>query len=274
MKRRPGRPAAFRRQLEVAQRAQLELTKQNEQLRDVDQMKDDLIALVSHELRTPLTSIVGYLELVTSPEAGELSDEQRRYLAVVERNAQRLIRVVSDLLLVAQVQAGQLNLLREDLDVSLVADECVNAVRTTAGARDIELTLVTAAATRVLGDRQRVAQVLDNLLSNALKFTPDGGSVAVEVSATGGDVAVTVTDSGIGIPAAEQDQLFTRFFRSSAAMERAVQGTGLGLSIARAIVEAHGGEISVSSRVGEGSTFRVVLPAASSLAVQEPATAA
>ena len=274
MKRRPGRPAAFRRQLEVARRAQLELTKQNEQLRDLDQMKDDLIALVSHELRTPLTSIVGYLELVTSSEAGELSDEQRNYLAVVERNAQRLIRVVSDLLLVAQVQAGQLNLLREDLDVSLVADDCVNAVRTAAGAHDIELSLVTAGATRVLGDRQRVAQVMDNLLSNALKFTPDGGSVAVQVSGTGGDVAVTIADSGIGIPAAEQEQLFTRFFRSSAAMERAVQGTGLGLSIARAIVEAHGGEISVSSRVGEGSTFRVVLPAASSIAVPEPATAA
>jgi signal transduction histidine kinase len=258
----------------VARRAQLELTKQNEQLRDLDQMKDDLIALVSHELRTPLTSIVGYLELVTSPEAGELSEEQRHHLAVVERNAQRLIRVVSDLLLVAQVQAGQLNLLREDLDMSLVADECVNAVRTTAGARDIELTLVAAGGTRVLGDRQRVAQVLDNLLSNALKFTPDGGSVAVQVTGTDGGVVLTVADSGIGIPAAEQDQLFSRFFRSSTAMERAVQGTGLGLSIARAIVEAHGGEISVSSRVGEGSTFRVVLPAAAALAVQEPATAA
>lgn len=274
MKRRPGRPAAFQRQLEVAKRAQLELAKQNEQLRDLDQMKDDLIALVSHELRTPLTSIVGYLELVTSPEAGELSEEQRRHLAVVERNAQRLIRVVSDLLLVAQVQAGHLNLLREDIDISLVAEECVNAVRTTAATRAIELSLVTAGVTRVLGDRQRVAQVLDNLLSNALKFTPDGGSVAVQVSGTGGHVAVTVADSGIGIPAAEQEQLFTRFFRSSAAMERAVQGTGLGLSIARAIVEAHGGEVSVSSRVGEGSTFSVVLPAASSLAVQEPATAA
>ncbi len=261
-------------QLEVAQQARLELTKQNDRLRDLDQMKDDLIALVSHELRTPLTSIVGYLELVTSPDASELSDEQRSHLAIVERNAQRLIRLVSDLLLVAQVQAGHLNLLEEDVSLELVADECVAAVRPAARTRQIELTLVTAGTTRVLGDRQRLGQVLDNLLSNALKFTPEGGSVAVRVSGGSDDVVVTVADTGIGVPASEQEQLFTRFFRTTAAMKGALQGTGLGLSIARAIVEAHGGEIDVSSRIGEGSTFRVALPAAASLAEREHATAA
>ena len=261
-------------QLELVQQARLELKAQNDRLRDVDQMKDDLIALVSHELRTPLTSIVGYLELVTSPDAGELSDEQRRHLAIVERNAKRLIRVVSDLLLVAQVQAGHLNLLEEDVSLELVADECVAAVRPTALTRQIELTLVTTGTTRVLGDRQRLAQVLDNLLSNALKFTPEGGSVAVKVSGGSDDVVVTVADTGIGVAASEQDQLFTRFFRTTAAMKSALQGTGLGLSIARAIVEAHGGEIGVTSRIGEGSTFRVALPAAASLAAHEHAAAA
>ena len=261
-------------QLELAQQARLELAKQNDRLRDLDQMKDDLIALVSHELRTPLTSIVGYLELVTAPDAADLSDEQRRYLAIVERNAQRLIRVVSDLLLVAQVQAGHLSLLEEDVGLATVAEECVAAVRPTALTRQIELTLVTSGTTRVLGDRQRLAQVLDNLLSNALKFTPEGGSVAVRVTGGSDEVVVTVADTGIGVADSEQDQLFGRFFRTTAAMKSALQGTGLGLSIARAIVEAHGGEIGVTSRVGEGSTFRVALPAAASLAEDEHAAAA
>ena len=263
----------YREQLEVARRAQLELTRQNEQLQAVDQMKDDLIALVSHELRTPLTSIIGYLELVTE-EDGELTEAQRQKLAIVERNAQRLIRVVSDLLLVAQAQAGRLTLFEEELELAGVVEESVAAARPAADARSIDLGLEVVGETHVVGDRQRLAQVVDNLLSNAIKFTPEGGRVSVDVSNRGDRLAVEVSDTGIGIPASDQQQLFTRFFRATAATTWAVQGTGLGLSIAKAIVDAHGGTISVASRVSEGTTFHLEIPAASSVARRELVTAA
>ena len=264
----------FREQLEIAKHAQLELGEQNEQLHEVDRMKDDLIALVSHELRTPLTSIIGYLELITTGEAGELTESQRSMLGIVERNARRLIRVVSDLLLVAQAQSGHLTLVEEELELGDLVEECVAGVRPAATARDIELGLVTTGVTSIVGDRQRLAQVVDNLLSNAVKFTPERGSVSVSVSDSGGRVVLEVADTGIGIPPSEQKQLFTRFFRTAAATAGAVQGTGLGLSIVKAIVDAHGGEISVASRVSRGSMFRVALPAAANVAGRELVSAA
>lgn len=239
------------------------LVEQNDQLRELDSLKDEFVALVSHELRTPLTSITGYLELVLE-DTGELTDEQRRFLAIVERNSRRLLRVVGDLLFVAQVESGKLALEREDVDLAAVAAESVDALRPTAEGKEIELLLETTSLPSLHGDRARLGQLFDNLVSNSVKFTPQGGRVLVTIARLRDDALVSVTDTGIGVPQSEQRHLFERFFRSSIAQERAIGGTGLGLAIVRAIVDAHGGGMDFASVEGRGTTFRVRLPLAAS----------
>jgi signal transduction histidine kinase len=258
-----------------AEAAHLRLVEQNEQLLELDHLKDEFVALVSHELRTPLTSITGYLELVLE-DTGDLTPEQRRFLEIVERNSRRLLRVVGDLLFVAQIESGKLALEREDVDLAAVAAESVDAFRPTAEGKEVELVLETAPLPRLHGDRARLGQLLDNLVSNAVKFTPQGGRVRVTVGPLRDDALVVVTDTGIGVPQAEQRHVFERFFRSSTAQERAIGGTGLGLAIARAIVEAHGGGIDFASVESEGTTFRVRLPlnGASGVGREAPETSA
>jgi PAS domain S-box-containing protein len=246
-----------------AEREQLlaRLQRQNERLRELDRMKDEFIALVSHELRTPLTSIRGYLELLVDPETLEDS-ERTSFLGVIERNAERLQRLVEDLLLAAQADAETLHLKLEQVDLAKIAVDCAEASAPTAAARDIALGCTVLAAPTVIGDAGRLAQVVDNLLSNALKFTPSGGGVHIRVSQTSTTALIEVADSGIGIPQGEQAALFSRFFRTERAQRDAVAGVGLGLSIAKALVEAHGGDIDFSSSDEEGTTFRVRLPLA------------
>jgi PAS domain S-box-containing protein len=235
---------------------------QNERLRKLDRMKDEFIALVSHELRTPLTSIRGYLELlVDDPETLVLPDLQRDWLQVIDRNAERLLRLVEDLLLTAQANAGALALEKDDLDLAAVIEQAVQAGAPVAAARGISLTSSVETAPFVNGDRMRIGQVIDNLVSNALKFTPEGGRVEVRASARRGVARIEVCDTGMGIPDGEQEQLFERFFRTARAQDEAIPGVGLGLSITKAIVEAHGGRISVRSVEGKGTTFRIDLPA-------------
>jgi signal transduction histidine kinase len=255
------------RSLSVAQEAQMEaerarrtMSDHNKRLRELDRLKDEFLSLVSHELRTPLTSIRGYLDLVLDEEAGELNPEQRRFLQAVERNSGRLLRLVGDLLFVAQADAGRLALERAKVDVSALAADCVEAARPHAHQRAIDLRLAAVPVPALVGDRGRLAQVVDNLVSNALKFTPEGGRVEVRTSANGNYVRLEVQDSGIGIPAAEQPRLFERFFRAAAATDQAIPGTGLGLAIVKAIVEAHAGRIEVVSAPDQGTTFRVELP--------------
>jgi signal transduction histidine kinase len=257
----------YREQFAEAEHARETLHTQNERLREVDGLKDDLIALVSHELRTPLTSIVGYLELVQEDEA-ELKEEHRSHLEVVQRNAHRLLGLVSDLLFAAQVQAGRVTLERDLVSVRELLDEAVAAALPTAANRQIDVTVSADDVVHVIGDKQRLAQVIDNLLSNALKFTPPNGSVAVSMVAREATVLIEVADTGLGISPADQNKLFTRFFRTEAAMRKAIKGTGLGLSIVKAIVEGHGGEITVESAEGKGATFRIVLPLAAGVPLQ------
>jgi PAS domain S-box-containing protein len=233
---------------------------QNERLRELDRLKDEFVALVSHELRTPLTSIRGYLELVLDGEAGDVTDEQRQFLAVVERNADRLLALVGDLLFLAQIEAGKLSLEFGAVDVGAVASESVDAARPVADDKGITLSLAIGPVPLLAGDGARIGQLVDNLVSNAIKFTPEGGRVDVRVRARNGSAVIEVRDSGIGIPPDEQERLFERFFRSSNAAERQIPGTGLGLAISKAIVEAHAGAIGVKSEVDVGTTFRVSLP--------------
>jgi signal transduction histidine kinase len=227
--------------------------------RQVDRIKDALVATVSHELRTPLTSIVGYLELLNAPEAG-LSEESARYIEVVRRNAGRLQRMVEELLFLARVDAGGLSLEREDVDVVDLARSALGSATPAAEARDITLKFDGPDSASTNADANRLGQVFDNLISNAIKFTPAGGRVTISVNGDDDSIVASVSDTGCGIPEWEQPRLFERFFRSSATQE--VPGTGLGLTIVRAIVESHGGSISCDSVEGKGTTFTFALPRA------------
>jgi signal transduction histidine kinase len=223
-------------------------------------MKDDFVASVSHELRTPLTSIRGYLELVR--EDGGLDEEQDRMLGIVDRNADRLLGLVTDLLFIAEVDAGKLTLERNRVQLGDVAGESVEAASPHARAAEIELNLDADDQLVVNGDRTRLAQVFDNLISNAIKFTPAGGRIDVHVFRSDVAAVVEVSDTGSGIPEDEREHLFERFFRTSGAIRAAVQGTGLGLAIVGAIAASHGGTVSCESAEGGGAKFRVSLPLA------------
>ena len=235
-----------------------QLAEQNDRLRQLDALKDEFISLVSHELRTPLTSIRGYAELLADDDG--LTDEQRRFLGIVDRNAGRLLDLVSDLLFLAQVDAGRMTFELQPVDLEALVLECVESSVPAARAKQIELRAYTERLPDVTGDPARLAQVLDNLVSNALKFTPEGGRVDVRLAAAGDSAVIEVEDTGHGLAADEQDQLFERFFRSSRAAEDAIPGTGLGLAIAKTIVERHGGRIALESIADAGTTARVELP--------------
>ena len=238
---------------------------QTEELRKHDRMKDDFVASVSHELRTPLTSIRGYLELLTSGEVGELNEEQERFLSVVDRNADRLLHVVGDLLFVSQAEAGVISLEKSPFELIGLLGEAVDAALPAAEAKDLAIQLNADHVAEVDADRARLAQVFDNLISNAIKFTLPGGRIDVSAVGRGNHVHIEIADSGMGISAEDQRRLFRRFFRTSTANEQAIQGTGLGLAIVKAIVDGHGGRVTVESEVGSGTTFCVELP----LAVRE-----
>ena len=241
--------------------------------RELERSKDTFVASVSHELRTPLTSILGYLELI-GDTAGELSEEHRRFLRVVDRNADRLLRVVDDLLLVAQVDAGAVELDLSPVDIGGLVADAVDVARPQAEAAGLELAAVVVATTVLHADRARLGQVLDNLISNAVKFTPAGGRVVLRALALDDRVVLEVSDDGAGMSAREQQQLFERFYRAPSASEHAIPGTGLGLTIVKALVEAHGGTVGVKSAAGEGTTIRVELPAGGEPAGRAPAVVA
>jgi two-component system, OmpR family, phosphate regulon sensor histidine kinase PhoR len=222
--------------------------------------KDEFVASVSHELRTPLTSILGFLELVLDDE--DVSPSVRTQLDVIHRNGERLLGLVGDLLLAAQAAEGRIALTKQATDVSSLAAEAVAELRPRAVAKGVTVQCDLAADAVLLVDPLRTRQVVDNLICNAVKYTPAGGAVVLSVTDTGSEVVLSVSDTGIGISGEDRERLFTRFFRSSDAHDLAIQGIGLGLAICKSIVDAHGGSIELDSEVGRGSTFRVRLPRA------------
>src|SRR3954454_3534958 len=230
------------------------------QQRELDRLKDEFVATVSHELRTPLTSMMGFLEMIREGEAGELNDEQKRFLAIVYRSSERLQRLVGDLLFVARLDANGLQLQSGDARLDDIVRESVESSSALARSREVELVAEVDDVPPVSGDKERLAQLVGNLVSNALKFTPAGGRVVARAFRDGSHAVLEIQDTGIGIPHAEQGRLFQRFFRSSTATEQAIPGTGLGLVISKAIAEAHGGTIGVRSAPGEGTCFRVQIP--------------
>jgi signal transduction histidine kinase len=244
-------------EITLAQQA-VQLRAHNESLRELDRLKDEFIDLVSHELRTPLASIIGFVEVLR--EEGMSGPDADQCAEVIERNATRLLRLVADLLLLSQIQSGKMAMEFRSADLADIAVSAVEELRPEAERKHIDLALSATDIPRLAIDPTRIAQLLGNLLSNAVKFTPDGGRVEVRLGREGDQVVLAVADSGMGIPAADRERIFDRFFRTAFATQQAIQGTGLGLAITQAIVEAHNGTIAVDSAEGRGSTFTVRLP--------------
>lgn len=222
-------------------------------------LKDEFVATVSHELRTPLTSIVGYVDLLLEDVDG-IKPDARAFLEIVQRNARRLHRLVDDLLSDAlKLGRAELHLGR----ISLAAVVRASAVEAEKVARSAGLKFdmkLGRAILEIQGDSERLAQVVDNIFSNAIKFTPPGGQISGSLRREGREAVVRIADTGRGIPAEELEDVFVKFFRSPGVQLDAIPGTGLGLAISKTIIEAHGGSIEITSVVGEGTALEIRLP--------------
>jgi PAS domain S-box-containing protein len=237
------------------------LLAQNDELVRMDRTKDEFVATVSHEFRTPLTSIKGYLETLIDGDAGTLNERQVGFLRVIERNSGRLLSLVEDLLYAARVDAGGAPVaVISEVHVVEIVNETLDTARPHAAKKSIVLDSQVDDELFVAADPARLAQLFDNLANNALKFTPEGGTVSICAHRRDDYVVISVTDTGIGIPADEQSKLFARFFRARAATEQAIAGTGIGLAIVKEIADAHGATIEVESTPGVGTTFSIVMP--------------
>jgi PAS domain S-box-containing protein len=234
------------------------LVEQNNRLRELTQMKDDVVATVSHELRTPITSIRGFVELLLDG-VDTFTPDQIRMLRTIDRNSGQLQRVAEDLL--SDPGAGHgLRVTFTELDLRQLADEAVEGVQTTATTAGVTVTVAPGSNIPVFGDANRLHQLLGNLLSNAIKFSPREGQVEVKVDLVDTFACLQVLDQGPGIPAPDREQLFERFYRLAAATEMGIPGTGLGLAIAKSVAEAHDGFIDIVDTPGWSTTFRVFLP--------------
>jgi two-component system, OmpR family, sensor kinase len=228
------------------------------ELRQLDELKGEFVSAVSHELRTPLTSIKGYLESVLAEETGPLNDEQREELEIVYRNAIRLQDLANDLLTLARLESGRIEMELRPLDLCALLAELREELEPEARKRGLEIGLECGRALEVEADGLRLHQALGNLLGNAIKFSREHEKVALLALHRDGEVVIEVSDRGVGIPAEEVPRLKERFYRASTAGD--AQGTGLGLAITQEIVERHGGRLEVESQLGAGSTFRIRLP--------------
>jgi len=242
------------------------------ELKSIDRAKSDFVATVSHELRTPLTSIRGYIEMLLDHDLGQLSPEQEHTLETVGRNAARLQDLIEDLLTLSAIEAGTFTTVTKPANLLDIIGRAGEEVQPAVLSKGITLTTTGLPDGLIVnGDTSQLTRVLANLLSNAVKFTPAGGQVEVTAVAAGGWAVLSVADTGIGIPDADKKDLFTRFFRASNAMKRAIPGTGLGLAIVQSIVAAHGGDLDLQSQEGQGTTITVRLPLAEPVAPAEPA---
>jgi signal transduction histidine kinase len=240
------------------ERTLADLEERNRTLAESERVKGELVSNVSHELRTPLASVLGFSALMLDRELP--ADERRRYLEVIRTEAHRLAALLNDLLDLQRVEQEAIELRSELVDVNdlLAAQVTLYSAQSEAHALRFE-----AAGEPLLirGDRDRLAQVIGNLLSNGIKYSPEGGEVEVGAGRIGDEVTVWVRDQGLGIPDEHKERIFTKFFRGDVGRDRGIAGTGLGLVLARQIIEAHGGEVGFESKEGAGSTFWVRLPA-------------
>ncbi len=249
------RDATKRRALEEGLRLQVH------ELTELDRIKTDLVTTVSHELRTPLTTVVGHVEMLGDGEFGTLADEQVWAVKAIERNCHRLLTLIEDMLTLAKIENGGLGLDIVATDVPALLADVATAGAALSTPKGLAMSFdVAPDFPAVLADRSALERALLNLVSNAIKFTPDGGSVAVRVGWDQTNAIFSVRDTGIGMSADDRERLFTRFFRSPTAMSMAIPGTGLGLAIVKKIIDDHHGTIRVDSVPGAGTTVQFTIP--------------
>ncbi|MEW5738008.1 MAG: ATP-binding protein [Myxococcota bacterium] len=252
------------------------LEEANVRLKELDRMKSAFLATVSHELRTPLTSIIGYSEMLAEGLAGALNDEQVDYVRTIMEKGETLLKLISSILDISQIEAGKVRLNFEPMDALELVNSSVTSVKPQATKKGVTLEAkVPKTMTQVLGDRDRLRQVVVNLLANALKFTSKGGTVTAtltevmhqpDLNAPG--YRVIIEDSGVGIAADQFDKIFQSFYQVDSSSTREYGGAGIGLAIVKSFVEGHGGVVRVASEVGRGSRFTLILPATPSLQAQ------
>jgi PAS domain S-box-containing protein len=231
--------------------------------REVDRMKTEFVSMVSHELRTPLTSIKGFTEMVLDGDAGEIDEEVREFLEIVYANAERLVALVNDLLDISRIESGRINLKSEPVDLQAIVQAVENTMQHKLQEKGQTLIVeIDPDAAQVIGDRDKLVQVLTNYVSNAYKYSPEGAVIRIEITRQGDHARVAVIDNGYGISPENQKQLFTKFYRVDNSLTSAIGGTGLGLSIVKQIIEMMGGEVGVESEEGVGSTFTFTVPLA------------
>jgi PAS domain S-box-containing protein len=240
--------------------AQRSLEERNEALSALVAAKNEFVASVSHELRSPLTSVVTFSNLLAQPDWGELDDEQVQFIEVIQRNADRLLRLIEDLLLLSRLEARTLQFVPSRIILPDLVRAAVAERAPIAQAADITLKAEVSGDATMSCDELRINQVLGNLIGNALKFTPPGGQVTVRCHPAADGWRLSVTDSGIGIPAEDLDRIFEAFHRASNVEKHSHPGTGLGLVISKAIIERHGGLMEITSELGRGTTVTVWLP--------------
>lgn len=263
-----GEPGGHRKALSISARQVIGADGQNDGgvmvTRDVTnevnaiQARDDLVASVSHELRTPLTSILGYLELALDDET--LSSDTSSNLKVASANADRLLALISDLFVAVSDSDHLLVMSFDECDVNEIVTQSIEAQQLLAEQRGITMTTTSSGPALLIADGFRLRQVIDNLLTNAIKYNKENGFVRVDVRALPSEVTITVSDTGIGLTEVEQSRMFERYFRAEGVRQSSIHGSGLGMSISRDIVRRHGGDLTVTSTVGVGSEFVVRLP--------------
>jgi signal transduction histidine kinase len=237
-----------------------EIEDKSRQIEAASHHKSEFLANMSHELRTPLNAIIGFSEVLTARMFGELNEKQDEYLKDIYASGQHLLSLINDILDLSKVEAGRMELERTDFDLPTAIDNALTLVRERAGRRGITLGWkLDDRLGMIRGDERKVKQVLLNLLSNALKFTPEGGRIDLHAALNEGLVEVSVADTGVGIAPEDQEAVFEEF-RQVGTADKNVDGTGLGLALSRKFVELHGGRIWVKSQVGVGSTFTFTLP--------------
>jgi signal transduction histidine kinase len=238
-----------------------ELEEANAKLREVSELKEEFLAVTTHDLRSPLTVISGVISFFSSGRLGELTPEQQNMVSMMERNTQNLIELVNDLLDSAKIESGTLTLDLAPTDLPALVGEICEAMGTVAGERGVTVEChFPDDLPKAIADRAKLRRVLVNLVSNAVKFTQKGGRVDISGAQEGKHVRVSVSDTGIGVPTEDLPRLFDKYEQASTRAPRSERGTGLGLYITRQLVELHGGEITVESEVGKGSTFSFTIP--------------
>jgi PAS domain S-box-containing protein len=237
-----------------------ELTARHKEAERLNQLKSEFMASISHELRTPLHTIIGFAELLSEASAGTLNEKQRRFVGHIQTDSEHLLSLINDVLDLSRIEAGGLVVRTENLSVGTAISEAVNAIQLQAEEKHVRVHEGASPNTEIVADPVRVRQILNNLLSNGVKFTDPGGEVTVSAEIAGDFVRITVADTGRGIPADECHRIFDKFYQVGYTTDGVRQGTGLGLAICKQLVEIQGGKICVDSQPGKGSRFHFTLP--------------